>query len=103
MPICVPYNRAYFMNLILQLGDHPRKLLKLDLSKFHLDRKLGKAIEIAKTTPHLNTNSGWQLLPTIRKNCQHSAHMRRTEALLANTTFLLVLFSLFLHLKKHIK
>ena len=33
----------------------------------HVDRKLGEAIEIAETTPLLNTDSGWQLLPTIRK------------------------------------
>ena len=33
----------------------------------HIDRKLGEAIEIAETAPPLNTDSGWQLLPTIRK------------------------------------
>ena len=33
----------------------------------HVDHKLGEAIEIAETTPQLNTDSGWQLLPTIRK------------------------------------
>ena len=33
----------------------------------HVDRKLGEAIEIAETVPPLNTDSGWQLLPMIRK------------------------------------
>jgi hypothetical protein len=33
----------------------------------HVDRKLGEAVEIAETTPLLNTDSGWQLLPAIRK------------------------------------
>ena len=32
-----------------------------------VDRKLGEAIEIAETVAPLNTDSGWQLLPTIRK------------------------------------
>jgi hypothetical protein len=33
----------------------------------HVDRKLMEAIEIAENNPQLNTNSGWQLLPTITK------------------------------------
>ena len=33
----------------------------------HIDQKLGEAIETAETTPLLNTDNGWQLLPTIRK------------------------------------
>ena len=33
----------------------------------HVDRKLSEAIEMAETTPQLNTDSGWQLVPTIRK------------------------------------
>ena len=33
----------------------------------HVDRKLAEAIEIAETSPPINTDSGWRLLPTIRK------------------------------------
>ncbi|MCG8626654.1 MAG: hypothetical protein MJE68_32220, partial [Proteobacteria bacterium] len=33
----------------------------------HVDRKLMEAIEIAENRPRLNTDSGWQLLPTVRK------------------------------------
>ena len=32
----------------------------------HVDRKLMEAIHIAKRTPTLNSDRGWQLLPTIR-------------------------------------
>ena len=32
----------------------------------HVDRKLTEAIHIAEESPSLNTDSGWQLLPTIR-------------------------------------
>ena len=33
----------------------------------HVDHKLGEAIEIAEAAPPLNTDGGWQLLPTMRK------------------------------------
>ena len=33
----------------------------------HVNRKLAEAIEIAETSPPINTDSGWRLLPTIRK------------------------------------
>ena len=36
-------------------------------AKDHVDRKLREAIKIAEISPQLNTDSGWQLLPTIRK------------------------------------
>ena len=32
------------------------------------DHGLAEAIEIAKTSPLMNTDSGWRLLPTIRKS-----------------------------------
>jgi hypothetical protein len=33
----------------------------------HVDQKLAEAIEIAETSPPINTDSGWRLLHTIRK------------------------------------
>ena len=42
----------------------------------HVERKLTKAIEIAERAPSINTDSGWRLLPTIRKR----SLARRTHA-----------------------
>ena len=35
-------------------------------AKDHVDRKITEAINIAEANPTVNTDRGWQLLPTIR-------------------------------------
>ena len=47
--------------------DHPFKATIIRKTRDHVDLKLMDAREIAENNPHLNTDSGWQLLPTLRK------------------------------------
>ena len=45
----------------------------------HIDRKLEEVIEIAEWTPLLNTDNGWQLLPTIKKWWTKQTHAQRMD------------------------
>ena len=47
--------------------DVPFRATIIRRTQDHVDRKLMEAIEIAENRPRLNTDSGWQLLPTVRK------------------------------------
>ena len=47
----------------------------------HVERKLSEAIEIAETSPLINTDSGWRLLPTIRKrSLPRRTHAQKTDS-----------------------
>ena len=80
------------------IPDIPFKAMIVRRIDDHVDRKLAEAIHTGETSPPINTDRSWRLLPTVRKRsldkCTHEQKLKHIiiSAFLISVSVEFVLF-----------